>query len=383
MAAEGVATGELVLDPFSGGGTVPLAAVEEGLEAEAVEVNPFLRFVTATKLCQVGAEGFTRAADAVLVAMSRPVRSPLEGYSTFTEGNRWGRWLFSLSVLRAFEAGRQAVGERGSSGERALLKLALLGAVMDCCNASRDGKCLRFRPNWMVEEATAQRARERFEVRAGIIARDLKEAPLGGARAVVVEGDARRVLGRRSRRFRVCITSPPYLNSFDYSDVYRPELFLGEFIASTDELRKIRLRALRSHVQASWKRPKKDDFGVIYRECMERVRDERSRLWDGRLAMMIQAYFEDMESVLRLLKRRARADGSLWMVVSTSAYAGVEIPVDLIIAEVGQRVGWFLRDVGVLRYLRSSSQHIGRAGEEGKTVGRLRESVVIFDAAVR
>ena len=50
-------------------------------------------------------------------------------------------------------------------------------------------------------------------------------------------------------------------------------------------------------------------------------------------------------------------DASVWLVVSTSAYASVEVPVDLILAELSQKCGWFLREVGVLRYLRSSSQH--------------------------
>ena len=28
-----------------------------------------------------------------------------------------------------------------------------------------------------------------------------------------------------TKQFKLCVTSPPYLNSFDYTDVYRPELF--------------------------------------------------------------------------------------------------------------------------------------------------------------
>ena len=38
-----------VLDPFSGSGTIPLAARELGLNGIGVEVNPFLAFVGRTK----------------------------------------------------------------------------------------------------------------------------------------------------------------------------------------------------------------------------------------------------------------------------------------------------------------------------------------------
>jgi hypothetical protein len=96
---------------------------------------------------------------------------------------------------------------------------------------------------------------------------------------------------------------------------------------------------------------------------------------------MVQAYFEDMEQIFKGLRRRDLENASLWLVVSTSAYAGVEVPVDLILAELGQRSGWFLREVGVLRYLRSSSQHVKHVEDEKRKSVSLRESVVIFDAS--
>ena len=262
-----------------------------------------------------------------------------------------------------------------------LLMLALIGAAMDCCNATRDGKCLRFRRNWTHRQVTDVRVREQFDARMRMMASDLDESPLLHAVARVVEGDARKRIVEGREKFRICITSPPYLNSFDYSDVYRPELFLGEFVSSTDELRKIRLQTVRSHVQANWEKPKKEEFGLVYQECVDKLRRSDGGWWDTRLLMMVQAYFEDMEGVLRCLRSRARRNASLWLVVSTSAYAGVEIPVDLIIAELGQNTGWFLREIGVLRYLRSSSQHIACMDTVAERAVPLRESLVILDAS--
>ena len=72
---------------------------------------------------------------------------------------------------------------------------------------------------------------------------------------------------------------------------------------------------------------------------------------------MVQAYFEDMERVLAALFRLGESDAQVWMVVSTSAYGGVNIPVDMILAEIGERQGWFLHDIGVIRHLRHSGHH--------------------------
>lgn len=377
---DGVRSGELLLDPFSGSGTVPLTGALAGLRTHAFEVNPFLRFLSSAKLRKTSTTFFKEASASVLRAMAKPTPSPLEGYSTFTPGNRWNRWLFPIPVLRTFESGRRAAAE-SSPDERALLKLALIGAAMDCCNATRDGKCLRYRKDWFDKEATPARMRERFRTRAEVIAADLGEAPLPDSSTTVIQGDARELIGGMKEKFRLCVTSPPYLNSFDYSDVYRPELFLGGFVRSTKALMNVRLKTVRSHVQANWERPKRRQFGALYRFCIKQIKARVDDLWDRRLPIMVQAYFEDMETVLRSLRQRARKDASIWLVVSTSAYAGVEVPVDLILAEIGQQAGWYLREVGVLRYLRSSSQHVQHVEEAERKAVPLRESVVILDAS--
>jgi hypothetical protein len=122
---------------------------------------------------------------------------------------------------------------------------------MDCCNAKRDGKCLRYGKDWREHQATGSLFRQRFEERTEAITTDLSKAPLNEPAASVIEGDARRLVKAVFReKFRLCVTSPPYLNSFDYSDIYRPELFLGGFVDSNKSLMKVRLQTVRSHVQA-------------------------------------------------------------------------------------------------------------------------------------
>jgi hypothetical protein len=379
IGVEGVAPGEVLADPFSGGGTVALAGALAGLSTQAFEVNPFLRFLSSTKLRNASDAEFRKSCLSVSLALEKLVPSPLEGYSTFTSGNRWNRWLFPTPALRTFEAGRRAVAQLPPA-HAGLLKLALIGAAMDCCNATRDGKCLRYPSGWIQKEATPARFRASFSGRVAVIAEDLANVPVPRGLSSVSEGDARRLIPLMKEKFRLCVTSPPYLNSFDYSDVYRPELFLGGFVGSTDSLMRVRLRTIRSHLQAAWQVPKKDQFGALYANCVAEIRERSRNLWSPRIPSMVQAYFEDMERILRSLRARARKNASLWLVVSTSAYAGVEVPVDLILADVGQRTGWYLREIGVLRYLRSSPQHVQHVDEKVSKSVPLRESVVILDA---
>lgn len=143
----------------------------------------------------------------------------------------------------------------------------------------------------------------------------------------------------------------------------------------------IRLSTIRSHVQANWERPQCGQFGLLYNDCIEKIKGYSEDLWSPAIPTMIQAYFEDMETMLRGMHKKANPRASVWLVVSTSAYAGIEVPVDLILAEIGQHAGWFLREIAVLRHLRSSSQHVRRGNKADNRTVPLRESLIILDAS--
>lgn len=372
--------GDVILDPFCGGGTVPLAAALFGISALGIEVNPFLAFVAKTKLSRASPSRVNDRLPVMLKAIKRGARSPLDGFSTFKRTtDRPG--LFNQDVLEGFEGGWRAT-DCLSSDVRSVIRLALIGSAMDCCNAVRDGKALRYRRSLLDANFDRRNLQEAFERRTSQALEDLALDICVTQR--LWQGDSRRKLSQAGGvRFKLCFTSPPYLNSFDYSDIYRPELFLARFVRSNDELRKIRLATVRSHVQVNWRRPRRSDFGERFQDCWEDIRDRQEALWDRRIPLMIQAYFEDMRLVFHKLRRLAAPGASVWLVVSTSAYAGVEIPVDLILADVGVQVGWHLREVCVLRHMRSSGQYWrsrGIHGSKQRKLPPLRESVIIFDS---
>ena len=374
---------DIVFDPFGGCGTVTTTASVVGLDSLSYEVNPFLAFAARSKLTRARSSVLKRQLTRVRKAiLENRVRSPLIDYSTFARTND-RRGLFNEAVLNAFETGWRATFNV-SPGYKRLLRLALIGAAMDCGNFVRDGKALRYRQRLLDCEYDETSLCEALVARVAEMAEDLGESS-GSLRRVgrVRTGDSRTLLAtNKSVSFGLCITSPPYLNSFDYSDIYRPELFLGKFVSTTQELRQIRLATVRSHVQTSWFKPVGDSFGALFSEAINGVREHGSELWDHRIPTMIQAYFEDMHGVLKRLLIHGKPNASVWVVVSTSAYAGVEIPVDLILAEIGERCGLSLRQVHVIRHMRSSGQHWRTSGRRTSRPP-LRESLIVFDLPTR
>ena len=364
-----------ILDPFAGSGTTLVTAGRHGLRATGIEVNPFLAFTSKAKCTPNGWKRIpfqTKLARIMRDSRSEKA-SHLEGVSTFTERTGLQSWLFNRSVIRGFSAIDAALGASGRY--RSPLRLALLASLMECCNAKRDGKCLRYRKDWQSLGFTSADLREAFGRRAQLVFEDVRQHHFSPNGLRVIFGDSRKALrALGSKTHDLVVTSPPYLNSFDYSDVYRPELFVGKFVKSNEELRRVRLRTIRSHVQVSWE-PTRTIISPLLNPVLSQVKEET--LWDDRLPDMILSYFVDMFMVLKELKRILKRGSLAWIVVSTSAYGGVEIPVDLVLADIAVRQGWKLNGVHVLRQLRSAGQQWSRLRKRSKPP--LRESLLILE----
>lgn len=366
-----------VLDPFCGSGTTPVAAAVKGHTAHAVEVSPFCAFTARVKcIPKTWKEGvFTRHLDSITNSAKADLQpSPLEGQSTFCEGEGKDKWLFNRSVLRAFDSvWRNAYSNVGPKAS--IFRLAAMRAAMECSNAKKDGKALRYRKDWKKEGFSDANFFDRFRQAALQFSEDMELAPIKkGSRGVIQRGDSRKALsGLPSNSFDLMVTSPPYLNSFDYSDVYRPELFLGGFVKDNVDLRNVRLRTLRSHVQVKWGGAT-DVKSALLKGPLEQLRDCDS-LWNARIPEMVEAYFHDMRCVLVNAARVLKSGAEGWIVVSTSAYGGVHIPVDLILADLGSQVGMELKGVYVLRALRAAGQQQKHFDTEGLP---LRESLIVL-----
>lgn len=363
---------DLVIDPFNGSGTTTVTASTLGYQSWGIEVNPFTAFLANTKCLDADNSKLQAAGDIVLKGCETGAVSSLKGFSTFSAKEGLEKWLFEDEVLDAFEGGWQTLSKIRDNSLQDLIKLVLVSAAMKNCNATRDGKCLRYRKSWESYGFNRATFLASYQLLLKTVIDDISSSPVRAA-VEISGGDCRKILARpHEGKFKLCITSPPYLNTFDYTDIYRPELFLGKFVDSKQGLRDLRFETVRSHVQVSWKSPTQLDFGALFAESLAYLQENDAALMDRRIPLMVQAYFEDMRNVIRQLFQHADAHAQLWLVVSNSAYANREVPVDLILADIGSKVGWSLVEVGVMRNIRK------RRTIHSPDVDELRESVVIF-----
>jgi hypothetical protein len=370
----GIEKDDIILDPFNGSGTTTLASSLNNYRSIGIEVNPFTSFLSKAKAKNVDAEKLNKAKEFILDNAKEGGESLLKGYSTFSETKKNTKWLFNDTVLDTFTGGWLASKRLESYNLRNVIQLALIVSAMQNCNATRDGKCLRYRENWKNNEYSKDTFLASLQTNFSIMSEDIEKFPIF-RQPKILKGDARKILVNSDiDNFKLCITSPPYLNTFDYTDIYRPELFLGEFVKDNDALYKLRLNTIRSHIQAKWPAPSTSDFGELYQSSINHIIKNEKNLMNKNIPVMIQAYFEDMLNILKLLRKKAEKSAQLWMIVSNSAYADKEIQVDLIIAEMADLANWKLKEVGVLREIKR------RKTKYSPHINVLRESVIILEA---
>ena len=368
-----ISKGDLIIDPFNGSGTTTLTSALLGHNSIGIEVNPFTSFLSDAKVKNADISELNKIESKLLKSVEKGAASPLLKFSTFSKKKELDKWLFNDSILNSFEAGWQMSDFISGHNIKKLVRLSLISAAMQNGNAKKDGKCLRYGDKWDKNEFNKDSFVESLQRNLSNIKADIQAKPIR-AKSKIIKGDSRSILKTcdELKNFKLCVTSPPYLNTFDYTDIYRPELFLGKFIQGSQNLYDLRLETVRSHIQAKWNAPTLSDFGLLYEQTMKHINSNKENLMHRNIPMMIQAYFEDMLSILKSLKDKAAKNAQIWFVVSNSAYAGLEIPVDFIIGDIASKAGWYLKEIGVLRYVKK------RKTKYSPNITELRESVIIL-----
>ncbi len=338
-----------------------------------IEVNPFLADLIAAKLTSY-------RVPALLTALSRVARkgsrSRTRGAAfiqmlpdTFIELGVNDRWLFDLPVAAEIFRLRQAIEEECDPTIVRLLRVLLGGLIVDFSNAVVSGKGRRYRGNWQERRVDPKCVIPTF---ANAVAAAIVEITACARRpvrtATVFQGDSRALFAGVGPVDQI-VCSPPYPNSFDYTDVYNMELWMLGYLKSSRGNASLRRSTLSSHVQISRdfdKAPRTRTLDKALR-ALNRVADE---LWDARIPAMVGAYFSDLQKLLQVSAQLLPPNGQAWFVVGDSQYANVQVQVANILAELAPTVGLRVERIAPFRSMRVSPQQSGRH--------MLSEDLVVF-----
>jgi hypothetical protein len=348
------------VDPFGGSGTTAMTCRMLGLKSVTVEVNPFLADLIEAKLTPVSASSFCRRYErliSTLVVKDADKRAVSGMPPTLCEPGVDGRFVFASDVYGTI----RSIVRRSSSWDahEARLLRVLLGSVLVAnSNVTVNGKGRRYRRSGSPKSADNLIASLDCAVDAAIA--DLSRfagLPKGGHR--VLRGDSRRMLSRVSEA-DVAVFSPPYPNSFDYTDVYNLELWMLGYLGSSADNASLRKGTFRSHVQTKWKETPRRATSVTLTKVITALTRRRGDLWNRNIPEMVGFYFDDLHTVFEHLRRILRPGHHVVVAIGDSQYAGVHIDVARILGECVAHLGFGLVKSGAIRSMRTSSQHGGK-----------------------
>ena len=166
------------------------------------------------------------------------------------------------------------------------------------------------------------------------------------------------------------IFSPPYANCFDYTEIYKLELWFGGFVHEYADLKKLRCKSLHSHLNGNLN-PEVESRSEFLSILVDKLSEKK--LWDKKIPKMLKLYYDDMFNVIDQCYEALNINGFCSIVVGNSAYGGIVFPADLILAQYAESIGFKVDKIEIDRYIITSSQQYEITKDAGKY---LRESVI-------
>lgn len=225
--------GSNILDPFSGSGTVLVEALMNDRTAHGIELNPVAALVSRAKATIYGPKD-VKALEAILDELASLTENRDEWASKtlnplnipqYKNVEHWFQknMLYELTALRNY-----FLFESQQSKEvKNLLWMAFLKIIVPVSNQDGETRYAAIKKNELQNGYALHKFSQVLrEYRDALSESSAIHHHRGTTKAVVEEGDSRIVLERLpNSSFDLVITSPPYINTFDYYLYHKHRIF--------------------------------------------------------------------------------------------------------------------------------------------------------------
>jgi len=348
-----------VLDPFGGSGTTALTTQMLGLNPTTIEVNPFISDLIQSKLQSYELNSLIN--DWMCVVRSLKSFEPelnrlySNGPSTLYRRDGIERWLFDVDVLNRITQYKMAIEALVNEENKSLLKVLLGSVLVPLSNVVISGKGRRYRKNWQSRVVSEREVDNLLEQKVNDAIFDIsKYSGRKNNSFRLLKGDSREKI-REVEHSDLVLFSPPYPNTFDYTDIYNIELWVLGYLNSSSENKSLRQSTLRSHVQTKFEvvKPPKSNTLVA---TMDQLNSVREQLWNKQIPDMVGSYFRDIETILLESQRILSPGGMVGIVIGDSRYANIKIDTAQITKEISDNLGLSFKEETTIRIMKSSAQ---------------------------
>jgi len=343
---------QTLFEPFGGSGTTLLVAAERGIESYFTEINPFMVFVSETKINTVLEAN--RDKEQVLINL-QSIYNSIDDTNSLLEfhlddSNGLEKY-FDAEVLKKLYFIKNNIIKLSNNSEptRRLGFLALASIAITVSNMVKRGD-LRYAKDGE-KKASDFEVFTHFKNKLSEVMEDvLNYSDSLSSNTHFLDPDARQAY--IGKKVDCVITSPPYLNGTNYIRNTKLELMLLDFINDDVDIPSLHSKGIMAGINSVSRRrhiPEITEHVKPYLEKLEPV------AYDRRIPIMVAGYFYDMERVIKRLSELIKNNGFFTMDIGDSQFAGVHIPTHDILASIAKEYGFKLYEEETLRTRRSKN----------------------------
>ncbi len=349
----------IIFDPFSGSGTTVLGAKQNNIDSVGFEVNPFLHSLSTAKILNINSDLEELLIKFKNLKKKKEAKAPKLKILKKLFGNQ----LKIILQMKGF------INELPESNQKKIFKTIFLSSLEDCSFARKDGNGLKYPKN-----RKPKKFLRHFEEKISLANLDLKKK-LPNRNSKIYLGNSIDLI--KSKRFKekykekidLCLFSPPYANCFDYTEVYKVELWMGDFVREYSDLKALREKSLSSHLNKNFE-------GLASPEELKPYlkKIDINKLWSKKIYSMLISYFYEMNILLMEIYKVLAKSGHCVIVIGNSAYSNKVIPSDIIFSNMAKNIGFSESKIVEARKLGTSSQQLNKVDKPSL----LRESLVFL-----
>lgn len=384
-----------ILDPFAGAGTALFACSESSVEADGIELLPIGQEIIAVR--QILRDEFSDEDYERLVFWKD--NKPWKNSEKLKKINYLK--ITSSAYPEDTEASIEkylAEIEKEIPKVRRVLRFALLCVLESVSYTRKDGQYLRWDKRadrkygskkfdkgriYGFEGAISEKIGEILDdtfhyVETNLLKLNSEKKPIH-----LYGGSCLEILPTlRKEGYSGIFTSPPYCNRYDYTRTYALELALlglgeQEMIGLRQAMVSCTVENKEKQIIQDWKQAvtATDNQKLLQAILTFLNRElERKNLNNNGIPRMVRGYFYEMACVIAECCRVLKTGAPLFMVNDNVRYAGIEIPVDTILSNIAEAIGFRVEAILVLPTGKGNSSQ--QMGVHGRT--ELRKCVYVW-----
>ena len=349
--------GDTVLDPFCGSGTTAIEAMLMGRNAISIDISPFARLLIRAKTTKYSADDFVFLENVVAQLNKLEPRTVEE--SAVPQIPNIQKWFCERSVLWLSNY-KAAIDRLCRKNERIrdYLYVVLAAIIRKVSNAEEVSPKPYVSTRYPKTPSDPKELFFKTEAlyRAAITDFSVNIQQYNCTSRILPTNDARSI--GEGVCVDLAVTSPPYINAYDYVRSLRfEELWLG--LSDATELSVSRKSYVGTEVSSSfYKEVKYAQQSETLSPILDKIADV-----DKKRANIVETYFEDMAINVLSVRDALKQGGRYVIVVGDSTIRGQNIPTAKILAEIAEKNGYSF-DVSFKYVIRDRYLHLPR-GERG------------------